>query len=103
MKNTEFKIINNWRDDLIWCPSQCYLNIEYKNRQFVIYLRWRHQDPWTAEIVECPNDGKFDMFELDNWNRLDIKYWSDDDDLSRIKKNAIDAANEWLLKNVKQP
>lgn len=94
----DFKIINDWRDDLIWCPSQCYLDIEYKGRQFVIYLRWRHQDPWTAEIIECPNDGKFNMHELNNWNWLEVKHWTDTE-LSELKKEVIEVANEWLLKN----
>ena len=25
----------------------------YDGEMYYIYLRWRHQDPWTAEIVKC--------------------------------------------------
>lgn len=97
-----FKTVKAWDDDLIWCPSQCYLNIEYLGRHFVIYLRWRWSNPWTADIVECPNDGKFDMHELkDNWHELNIKYW-EDKQLKEAKENAIEAANKWL-KEIKAP
>lgn len=47
------KKLNTWYDDLIWCPSQCYYYFMYDGEMYYIYLRWRHQDPWTAEIVKC--------------------------------------------------
>jgi len=99
VKRCVFTIVNEWKDDLIWCPSQCYLDIMYKERHFVIYLRWRHSDPWTADIVECPNDGKFDMHELNNWNDLVVKEWKDTE-LKELKEEIVNVVNNWLLEHI---
>ncbi len=44
------KTIGTWRDQLCWCPSQCYLTLSYLNKNYEIYLRWRWEDPWSAEL-----------------------------------------------------
>ena len=45
--------LSEWHDDLIWCPSQ--LTRKFKNPRTgtieEVYCRWRHQDPWTFEII----------------------------------------------------
>ena len=100
-KNNELiNIQGAWRDELLWCPSQCYLNITYKSRQFVVYLRWRHNDPWTAELVECVPNGDFEMIK-DNpfeWLKLQVKEWGQDDDLKLIKCDAIE-----MVKSIIKP
>jgi hypothetical protein len=40
-----------WEDDLIWCPSQCYAPITYQGVHYVLYLRWRWDDPWQGHII----------------------------------------------------
>lgn len=41
-----------WDDDLIWCPSQCYLDVTFDDgTPAILYLRWRHDDPWTGHII----------------------------------------------------
>jgi len=65
------KIVRGWVDHLIWCPSQCYLLVEYSDKIYTIYLRWRHSDPWTCNIVE---GDLYDEEEFD-W---DNSKWSDD-------------------------
>jgi len=93
-----YKVIEDWKDDLIWCPSQCYKKIKYKGRYFVIYLRWRHSDPWTAEIIECKDDN-FDLFKEAKWHILDVKYWKDSQ-LDKLKLNAESIVDKWLAKNI---
>ena len=45
-------------DDLIWCPSQCHANVIAPNgTKAVLYLRWRHADPWQASIVVGFHEG----------------------------------------------
>lgn len=97
MDKTEIKIINNWRDDLIWCPSQCYLDFKLGNRFFTLYLRWRGDDPWTITLIECPDDG-FDMHTDFDWVYLKSSF-KQDDDLSKIKESAIGQAKEWFKNN----
>ena len=93
-------IHSDWIDDLIWCPSQCYKHIEYKGKQFVIYLRWRHSDPWSAEIIDCTPNGKFDIhLESHKWHNLNVSYWTDEQ-LNELKKEVELHVKDWLVRNV---
>lgn len=95
--NLTFKIVEDWEDDLIWCPSQCYLKIKWRRRHFVIYLRWRNSDPWTAELIECIPNGDFDLFSMKKkWVTLPIFEWSANA-IDDLKANAIKCANDWLI------
>jgi len=46
-----------WKEDLIWCPSQLYKSFRIEVGGFhtllsaQAYCRWRHSDPWTAEVM----------------------------------------------------
>lgn len=93
-----YNVREDWEDSLMWCPSQCYKRIEYKGRYFVIYLCWRHQDPWTASIIEC-KDEKFDLDNSLGWHDLEVKNWADTE-LDKLKKNAESIAEKWLAKNI---
>ena len=92
----KFNIVSNWKDELIWCPSQCYLNITFEDRFFVIYLRWRWSDPWTATLVECDSD--YDMLDKkSNWIALQINYYTDEQ-IEDVKQNAIAVAKKIICK-----
>lgn len=43
--------ITSWHRDLIWCPSQVTKTVRYKSHDVTLYLRWRHQDPWSGEFI----------------------------------------------------
>lgn len=47
----ELGVAIQWEDDLIWCPSQCYAPITYNGVHYVLYLRWRWDDPWQGHII----------------------------------------------------
>jgi len=43
-----------------FCPAQIYYYFhDAEGRRWCIYLRWRHSDPWTAELVRCDDSWKF--------------------------------------------
>jgi hypothetical protein len=98
-KEYDWIVHEDWKDDLIWCPSQCYKKIEINNKQYVIYLRWRWNDPWTADLVECPLDGNFDMLSKDSvWTTLNVDHFRDDQ-LDKLKKDAEKKAYQWIALN----
>lgn len=75
-----------WDDSLIWCPSQCYYYFKDRNDNLkCIYLRWRHSDPWTAEIIPINEDGSFNHVQRENLNPPFFK----DEELDLLK--------EWCL------
>lgn len=43
--------ITGWNRSLIWCPSQVTKKVQYKSYEVTLYLRWRHNDPWSAEFI----------------------------------------------------
>lgn len=69
-----------WHDSLIWCPSQCELKFKWLGHDYTIYLRWRHSDPWTAELITPVGD----------FESLHIPKFKQYDNLDDIKKAAIE-------------
>lgn len=41
--------------------------------QWIERLRWRHDDPWTAELVRCDMNWEFDWNSPDNVDLLEEK------------------------------
>lgn len=92
-------VISDWKDDLIWCPSQCYLKIKYKDRKFVLYLRWRHRDPWSADLVECRDSFDISTSMDEIWHSLKIDFFIDKE-LDKCKKNAFKIAMKLIKSGV---
>jgi len=99
------KILRNWCDSLIWCPSQCYLLVEHNNDIYTVYLRWRHEDPWTCEVVTGDlqsgdfNYGNQDLWSGDIFIEGNIQYYFRDNELDKAKKTSIKLAEDYLNKN----
>ena len=67
-----------WIEDLLWCPSQCYYYFQnIDGQRYCIYLRWRHRDPWTAELIKCTDNWNLDYDS--EWERLGVSFYSDKD------------------------
>jgi hypothetical protein len=64
---TKERELNTWYDDLLWCPSQCYYYFMHGNDMFCIYLRWRHQNPWTVEIIRCEEGDMSLSLDTSTW------------------------------------
>ena len=64
--------LNQWEIDLgHWCPAQLYYYFaDDEGGRWCIYLRWRHEDPWTAELVRCNENWEFIWGSPDNVNLL---------------------------------
>jgi hypothetical protein len=44
--------IRKWFYELIWCPSQCYYHVQHNGIDYILYLRWRWENPWQAHVVK---------------------------------------------------
>lgn len=52
--------LDGWMEDLIGCPSQCYYYFtDAEGTRWCLYLRWRHRDPWTADLFVCDEQWRF--------------------------------------------
>ncbi len=94
MKKPGIQIIGKWLDELDWCPSQCYLNIKYLDKKYVIYLRWRNEDPWSATLYECSNKWDIRKCQINKFD-LEIPAYKDSQ-LSLLKKFIVKFVSEWL-------
>lgn len=45
-------IDTEWKEELSWCPSQLIRRFKYKGEEYMLYLRWRHENPWTLRIIK---------------------------------------------------
>ena len=91
MKQMETEItLNQWDVQLRhWCPAQIYYYfVDADGGRWCIYLRWRHEDPWTAELVRCDENWEFLWDSPDTVNLLEEKehtpgiitrYYTDDE------------------------
>ena len=44
--------VGEWFDELTWSPSQCYYYLQHHGVDYILYLRWRWNDPWQAYVVK---------------------------------------------------
>jgi hypothetical protein len=56
--------LEQWFDELIWCPCQCYYHIQRSGIDYILHLRWRWEDPWQARVVK--NAANLDDMHGDN-------------------------------------
>ena len=55
----EIQWLSDWRDDLMWCPSQLYREFKRNGKEWTLYCRWRYEDPWTFNIY--PEEGNWEF------------------------------------------
>lgn len=79
-----------WLDELIWCPSQCYCKFldNKENKIYCIYLRWRHSDPWTSELIPCLPDGSL-TYGNGDWEYLETKRDYCENEYKKLKKECL--------------
>lgn len=62
---------NDWKCDLIWCPSQITKVIIIDNKEYNFYLRWRWDDPWSAYCNDIFLNEEFSLYYTsDNYKKL---------------------------------
>jgi len=88
--------MGGWQDNLIWCPSQCYLPIKIKGNDYTLYLRWRGEDPWQGHVVVGNFDGSWspDLFAI-----YHEQYSADE--IDQAKEAIIRLANRWVKEGMK--
>ncbi|HLX60844.1 MAG TPA: hypothetical protein VKX17_06135 [Planctomycetota bacterium] len=98
------RIVGKWDDSLIGCPSQCYADaIGPGGFRYVLYLRWRHSDPWIARVIQTKcNAQKYQ----ESWNKIKAKRSPDlfemynvflkEEQLGAAKAKIVDVADKWL-------
>jgi len=45
------EFVDEWKESLIWVPSQLYRRARCGPYLFTLYLRWRHEDPWEFYVA----------------------------------------------------
>lgn len=90
--------LEEWFYELIWCPSQCYYRLHHNGIDYILYLRWRWENPWQAHVVKnaaslngMNEDGVIwseDIFELNH-----IQYT--DDEIELAKERIINLFHEF--------
>lgn len=91
------KQLNKWYDELIWCPSQCYYYFMHNGDMYCIYLRWRHQDPWTADIIKCAEGDYSLSSQTAIWKSIEIPFFKDSE-LDKLKEFVLSHLDS-MIKN----
>lgn len=94
----QLQIMDEWVEDMLWCPSQCYLTVKHSTVKYQIYLRWRHDDPWSFTLIKL---GPTDDVQDGEWSNEDLfekygHFWTEFDNLKKIEACAISCARLYL-------
>jgi hypothetical protein len=85
--------IDVWRDELLGCPSQCYFHTQKGGSDYVLYLRWRWEDPWQGHIFKAAKS-QMDVFDVETERSPDLfeenKLFFDADQLDEAKAAIIE-------------
>ena len=81
--------LNEFYEDLIWCPSQIYYWFMVGSEMKLVYMRWRWSDPWSIELCNVkdpsnPNDWSFDGSET-----IDLGKEYKDSEYQEMEKDLI--------------
>jgi len=90
---------NEWNEMIAWCPTQLSKKVYIGSIEFILYLRWRHTDPFTYSIyIEDDNKKHLEklfgvgIFIDDLFEKYNRNYGVDGFDKDVIEK---DAENIW--------
>lgn len=80
-------------ESMIWCPSaiEYYFTDPTSGKMYVLYLRWRYSDPWSADLVEVadPSNPKSWNFQSPYENITDKLGFFKDDEYEKLEEKAI--------------
>ena len=79
-----------WLESLIWCPSQIYyfFTDQKTGKNYCIYLRWRHRDPWTAELIPCDDKLEFDNYST--WETIETPKIYTEDEYKELESDVLE-------------
>ena len=88
--------IDVWRDELLGCPSQCYHHTQKDGSDYVLYLRWRNNDPWQGRIFKGAKS-QMDVFDVETEQSSDLfednRFFFDANQLEEAKSKLIELFN----------
>ena len=79
-------------EDMIWCPSQIeyYFTDPTDNQMYVVYCRWRHNDPWSIELLKTNKTSPTNW----DWNGLVCELLPDrnykDEEYRQMEKDIVE-------------
>ena len=80
-------------EELKWCPSQIeyYFTDQEAGKMYVAYLRWRHSDPWSVELIEVdPSDPQNWRYNEDRCEAISLGKWYSDNQYRELEMDLID-------------
>lgn len=85
--------IDVWRDELLGCPSQCYYHTQKDGSDYVLYLRWRNNDPWQGHVFKGAKS-QMDVFDEETERSSNLfeenRFFFDADHLEEAKTKLIE-------------
>lgn len=81
--------LNEFREDLIWCPSQIFYWFMVGSEMKLVYMRWRWSDPWKIGLCKIkdannPNDWRYEDSEI-----LDLGKEYKDSEYKEMEKDLL--------------
>jgi len=93
--------LNKWHDWMIWCPSQCYFHTQRDGIDYVLYLRWRWEDPWEGQIVKHATSERDMVEDQAEWSpRLfeQNDLWFTDEQVEEAKAKLLELFEQYIAK-----
>ena len=87
---------SEWDEMIAWCPTQLSKKVYVEGIELILYLRWRHNDPFTYNIYiegdekELEELLKIGIFNYDLFDKYNRWYSQEDFDKDKIEKDAED-------------
>jgi hypothetical protein len=93
---------SEWDEMIAWCPTQLSKKVYIKGIEFILYLRWRWDDPFTYNIYidDHPNQDKLEkilnigILNNDLFEKYNRWYLQENFDNLKIK---LDAEYIWYF------
>lgn len=81
--------LNEFHEDLLWCPSQIYYWFMVGSEMKLVYMRWRWSDPWTIELCNVKDPSNPHDWNFDNSEVLDLGKEYKDSEYLEMEKDLI--------------
>lgn len=79
-----------WQEHMIRCPSQADYHFYSGGSYYTIYLRWRHTDPWTANLIktgDSPDDS--DTYQTNEWFPIELGREYKENEFEDLKRDVV--------------
>ena len=82
--------LNEFHEDLIWCPSQIYYWFKDGEDIRVVYMRWRWSDPWEIELCKVRDPENLDSWNFDDAEIINLGRDYKDSEYMDMEKDLVD-------------